>query len=126
MWVIFALLDPDPYPDPLNRLNPDPIRIRIRIQPISIHHWNPACYVRRPEPAVRDTDQEGLRLRRVFPCDQQQRLDNSAGRAGSARGTGLYELAGVSPYIPLVLVTFLEGHRFPLPPIGVGSITMQI
>ncbi len=28
MRVIFALLDPDPYPDPLNRLNPDPIRIR--------------------------------------------------------------------------------------------------
>ena len=27
MWVIFALLDPDP--DPLTRLNPDPIRIRI-------------------------------------------------------------------------------------------------
>ncbi len=26
MWVIFALLDPDP----LTRLNPDPIRIRIR------------------------------------------------------------------------------------------------
>ena len=26
MWVIFALLDPDP--DPLTRLNPDPIRIR--------------------------------------------------------------------------------------------------
>jgi hypothetical protein len=28
LWVIFALLDPDP--DPLTRLNPDPIRIRIR------------------------------------------------------------------------------------------------
>jgi hypothetical protein len=28
LWVIFALLDPDP--DPLARLNPDPIRIRIR------------------------------------------------------------------------------------------------
>ncbi len=28
MWVIFALLDPDPYP--LARLDPDPIRIRIR------------------------------------------------------------------------------------------------
>ncbi len=27
MWVIFALLDPNP--DPLTRLNPDPIRIRI-------------------------------------------------------------------------------------------------
>jgi hypothetical protein len=26
LWVIFALLDPDP----LTRLNPDPIRIRIR------------------------------------------------------------------------------------------------
>jgi hypothetical protein len=26
LWVIFALLDPDP--DPLTRLNPDPIRIR--------------------------------------------------------------------------------------------------
>ncbi len=37
-----------------------------------------------------------------------------------------YELAGVSPYIPLVLVTFLEGHRYPLPPIGVGLITMHI
>jgi len=32
-WVIFALLDPDP----LTRLNPDPIRIRIRIR-------NPASY----------------------------------------------------------------------------------
>ncbi len=32
LWVIFALLDPDP--DPLTRLNPDPVRIRIR---------NPAC-----------------------------------------------------------------------------------
>ncbi len=36
MWVIFALLDPDPDseyrtdPDPLTRSNPDPIRIRIR------------------------------------------------------------------------------------------------
>jgi hypothetical protein len=37
LWVIFALLDPDPDPgfripdpDPLARLNPDPIRIRIR------------------------------------------------------------------------------------------------
>jgi hypothetical protein len=28
LWVIFALLDPDP----LSRLNPDPIRIRIRIR----------------------------------------------------------------------------------------------
>ncbi len=28
LWVIFALLDPNP--DPLTRLNPDPIRIRIR------------------------------------------------------------------------------------------------
>ncbi len=28
LWVIFALLDPDP--DPLTRLNPDPIGIRIR------------------------------------------------------------------------------------------------
>ncbi len=28
LWVIFALLDPDP--GPLTRLNPDPIRIRIR------------------------------------------------------------------------------------------------
>jgi hypothetical protein len=28
LWVIFALLDPDP----LTRLDPDPIRIRIRIQ----------------------------------------------------------------------------------------------
>jgi hypothetical protein len=46
------------------------------------------CTIRRPEPAVRDTDQEGLRLRRVLPCDQQQRLDASAGRAGSAPGTG--------------------------------------
>jgi hypothetical protein len=27
-WVIFALLDPDP--DPLPRLNPDPVMIRIR------------------------------------------------------------------------------------------------
>ncbi len=26
LWVIFALLDPDP--DPLARLNPDPIQIR--------------------------------------------------------------------------------------------------
>jgi hypothetical protein len=28
LWVIFALLDPDP--DPLAQLNTDPIRIRIR------------------------------------------------------------------------------------------------
>jgi hypothetical protein len=28
LWIIFALLDPDP----LTRLNPDPIRIRIRIR----------------------------------------------------------------------------------------------
>jgi hypothetical protein len=28
LWVIFALLDPDP--DRLTRLNPDPIQIRIR------------------------------------------------------------------------------------------------
>jgi len=28
LWFIFALLDPDP--DPLTRLSPDPIRIRIR------------------------------------------------------------------------------------------------
>jgi hypothetical protein len=55
---------------------------------MSIHHCNPAYDVRRAEPAVRDTDQEGLRLRRVLPCDQQQRLDHCARRAGSARGTG--------------------------------------
>jgi hypothetical protein len=30
LWVIFALLDLDPDPDPLTRLNPDPIGIRIR------------------------------------------------------------------------------------------------
>jgi hypothetical protein len=30
LWVIFALLDPDPDMDPLTWLNPDPIRIRIR------------------------------------------------------------------------------------------------
>ncbi len=34
LWVIFALLDPDP----LTRINPDPIRIRIRIR-------NPAFYL---------------------------------------------------------------------------------
>jgi len=38
LWVIFAILDPDPdskygtNPDPRTRLNPDPIRIRIRIR----------------------------------------------------------------------------------------------
>ncbi len=38
LWVIFALLDPDPNtdPDPLTRLNPDPVRIRI---------CNPGCNV---------------------------------------------------------------------------------
>jgi hypothetical protein len=36
LWVIFALLDPDP----LTRLNPDPIQIRIRIR---IRIRNPAC-----------------------------------------------------------------------------------
>jgi hypothetical protein len=32
LWVIFAILDSDPDsdPDPLTRLNPDPIGIRIR------------------------------------------------------------------------------------------------
>ncbi len=34
MWVIFVLLDPDP--DPLTRLNPDPIRILIRKPAINI------------------------------------------------------------------------------------------
>ncbi len=42
MWVIFALLDPDP--DPLTRLNPDPIRFRIRIPQPCLEH----IYAARP------------------------------------------------------------------------------
>ncbi len=43
LWVIFALLYPDP--DPLTRLNPDPIRIRIRIlnpglKGTTVHRWD--------------------------------------------------------------------------------------
>ncbi len=30
--------------------------------------------------------------------------------------------AGISPSIPLVLVACFQGHRYPLPPVGVGSI----
>jgi hypothetical protein len=48
LWVFFALLDPDP--DPLTRLIPDPIRIRIR---------NPATLsvvTRVPDPGHLDTD----------------------------------------------------------------------
>ncbi len=34
--------------------------------------------------------------------------------------------AGISPSIPLVLVARFQGHRYPLPPNGVGSIYMYI
>ncbi len=37
LWVIFALLDPDP----LTRLNPDPIRIRIRNPAKNVSIFNP-------------------------------------------------------------------------------------
>jgi hypothetical protein len=46
LWVIFALLNPDP--DPLTRLNPDPIRIRIRNPVLKIE--NTPCVCRRAEP----------------------------------------------------------------------------
>ncbi len=38
LWVIFALLDPDPGTDPGTPLNPDPIWIRIRIRIHSTAH----------------------------------------------------------------------------------------
>jgi hypothetical protein len=46
LQVIFALLDPDP----LTRLNPDPIRIRIRIRNPVLNIKNTPCVCRRAEP----------------------------------------------------------------------------
>ncbi len=36
LWVIFALLDPDPDTDPLTWLNPDPIQLWIRVRKLLI------------------------------------------------------------------------------------------
>jgi hypothetical protein len=38
----------------------------------------------------------------------------------------IHELGGHSPCIPLVLLAHFRGHRYPPPPIGVGSIYMHI
>jgi len=40
LWVIFALLVPDPDTDPETPLNPDPIRIRIWIHSIALKEPN--------------------------------------------------------------------------------------
>jgi hypothetical protein len=43
-WVIFALLDPGTDPDPMVRLNTDPIRIRVPDPDPDPQHWSKVHY----------------------------------------------------------------------------------
>jgi len=105
LWVIFALLDPDP--DPLTRLNPDPIRIQIRFRIRNPAPWEPPILY-----SCRESELVTLLKKGTYPVANSK----------SHRRTGFWDAAGSEtfcfeefPFVKKVQKKVRSGSELNLP-----------